>query len=252
MKNIKIVIEYDGTAYHGWQVQPSVITIQEVLMVAIKKLAGENVVITGASRTDAGVHAKGQVANFLIDTKIPIKAFKEGLNSYLPHDVRIKEAELMAENFNSKRDAQQKRYEYFILISDNTPATFNKYFWHKRDDLNVDKMRSASELLVGTHDFSSFRDSGCDAKSPIREIYKAVVEEYSPHFLPIEGKILKFTFIGNAFLKQMIRNIVGTVVDVGLEKTTLDGFKEIFLAKDRTKAGITAPSRGLFLMEISY
>ncbi len=246
-RNILLRLEYHGTNYHGFQIQKNAPTIQGVIEEALATLTKEKIRIASASRTDAGVHALDHVITFKTQTTLPIRAFSHGLNQLLPHNIRIQEAHDMPLSFQVQKMAYKKEYAYFI-VTDKKNHVMNKYSWNLFADLELEPMQKCLSLIVGKHDFSSFRASDCDSVSPIREIHKARITRIKNPFL---GKVrfYKITIQGNGFLKHMVRNIVGTLVDVGTGKTKISDFKKIIASHDRTKAGMTAPAQGLFLMK---
>ena len=243
-KNFKIIIEYDGGAYHGWQRQPEDNSIQSEIEKALMAMTGEAISVTGSGRTDAGVHAYGQVANFICDTKHTAAVFLKALNSILPQDITIKSCEEIPRDFHARFAAKRKTYQYRILNQTVPPAIFRHYFWHIKKHLNVSLMQDACRHLIGTHDFKAFQGQGSDVKDTVREIYRADLSQKDNQII--------FEIEGNGFLRYMVRNIVGSLVDVGLEKLTPEAFHTVLLAKDRTQAGITAPALGLFLMDVKY
>lgn len=251
-RNILLTIEYDGTNYHGWQIQPNALTIQEILEKALHKLTNENIKLIGASRTDKGVHALDQRANFITTVPHPLKAFHQGLNSLIPEDIRIKNAEEVDITFDSRKNAKSKIYSYYIYQEKTNAAIFKNYMWHIEHSLDIEKMQEALNILIGKHDFSSFRAADCDSKNSIRQIYSTEIKIINNLFLRQDESALRIKIEGSSFLKFMVRNITGTIVNVGTGKTTISQFKEIFCGKDRTKAGATAPASGLVLERIKY
>jgi len=244
-KNFKLTIEYDGSAYHGWQRQAVHPTIQGKIETALKTMTGTQVTLTGSGRTDAGVHAYGQVANFICDTKLTPEIFQKGLNSILPKDIVITACTSVPEEFNARYDAQSKTYHYRILNRRLAAAIGRQYAWHIPQKLDFDAMRRAYPHIIGTHDFKAFEGTGSPRAHTERCVIHAdLVEKNDGH--------LVFEIEGNGFLRFMVRNIVGTLVDVGIGKITSDDFKRILQSKDRTLAGITAPAHGLFLMQVKY
>ena len=242
--NIKLTMEYDGTNYHGWQMQPNGPTIQSVLEQAVSTFFGVPTRVTGSGRTDAGVHALGQVVNFFCDPEPELHRLRRGLNALTPKDMSIKQVEIVPESFDARRDGRSRIYEYRIL-NRPTPSPFHlKYAWHVHDPLNAGRMRKAIRCLEGEHDFSSFRASGCDAPHPVRTVYRVSLDE--------SGELLILTIEATAFLRHMARNIVGTLVEVGRGQRSAKSFAELLEVRDRTKAGSTAPPHGLFLMEVKY
>jgi len=244
-KNFKITIEYDGTPFSGWQIQNNRITVQGEIEKALMTMTGEKVALLGSGRTDAGVHAFGQVANFRCDTTLSPEVFQKGLNSLLPDNVVIKSCETVPEKFHARYDAKSKIYHYRILNQSVPIAIFRKYAWHIRKKLDLNAMQNALSCIVGTHDFKALEGSGSPRSNSIRCIIDAKLEKTDDGFLI-------FKIEGDGFLKFMVRNIVGTLVDVGLGKITPDDFKRILISQDRNLAGITAPAHGLFLMEVKY
>jgi len=245
MPNFKITIEYDGSAYHGWQRQTMDRTIQGEIETALMTMAGNRVALTGSGRTDAGVHAYHQVANFQCETQLTPGVFQKGLNSLLPEDIVITSCEVVPEKFHAQYDAKSKTYHYRILNRPIPVAISRQYAWHIRKELDLDAMRSALRFIVGTHDFKAFEGSGSPRADTIRCIINADLFKTDDGYV-----VLKIE--GDGFLRFMVRNIVGTLVDVGLGKITPDDFKRILVSKDRNLAGITAPAHGLFLMSVRY
>jgi len=245
MRNIKLLIEYDGTGYHGWQVQPNAPTVQEVIEQKIEVMTRQRVRLIASGRTDAGVHALGQVANFRTTSSIPVEGLRRGLNSLLPSDIIIKSAEEVDLQFHAQYGAKRKIYRYAILNSDVPSALRRNYCWHLPGPLDVPAMQKASCVLLGRQDFSSFQGADADTEDPVREVYRA---EWS-----VEGEgFLHFTIEADGFLKHMVRNIVGTLAEVGRGKLSVEDFERILGARDRRQAGMTAPAQGLFLVEVKY
>ncbi len=243
--NLKLTIEYDGTAYHGWQRQKNARTIQETIESAIAVMVKEPVRLTGSGRTDAGVHALGQVANFHCRLEIPPKAFVAGLNSLLPDDIVIRSCEAVDNRFHSQYDARLKTYRYRILNRPIPSAIGRQYAWFIPRPLNISAMQKAVGYLVGTHDFTSFEASGSVRSHPTRTVHDARI------FSQPED-IICFEITANGFLRFMVRNIIGTLADVGIDKITPESFKQILSSKNRDLAGATAPPQGLFLVRVIY
>lgn len=242
--NIKLTVEYDGTRYHGWQVQAKGETIQAVLERAISTFVGKTTRITGSGRTDAGVHALGQVVNFSSDRDLDRHKTRRGLNALTPEDITIKEVEIVPDSFDARRDGRSRIYEYRIL-NRSTPSPFYlNRAWHVHESLDLQSMRAAIRCLEGEHDFSAFRAAGCDAAHPVRTVYRTALEP--------RGELIVYTIEATAFLRHMVRNIVGTLVEVGRGVRSPHSFAELLKSRDRTKAGPTAPPHGLFLMEVKY
>jgi tRNA pseudouridine38-40 synthase len=244
MRNIKLTIEYDGTAYHGWQFQPNLETIQGTIEARLVQIAGESVKLFASGRTDTGVHALGQVANFKTHSNLDVQSFLRALNSLLPEDIRVKGVEEVDEGFHARFSAKAKIYEYRILNGE-LPSPFHRHYsWFIPGTLDLVRMRKAAVKLKGRHDFSSFCSAGSDFSSHIREIYEIDVG--------VRDVFIIIQVEANAFLKQMVRNIVGTLVDVGRRKLTPLQFGAILEARDRRRAGVTAPGQGLFLVRVNY
>jgi len=245
MRNIKLTIEYDGTAYHGWQIQAQDITIQEAIEKALSTMTREKIRLSGSGRTDAGVHALGQVANFKTDSKIPADGFLAGLNSLLPDDIVITACEAVDDAFHARFSAKIKTYQYRIFNYRVPIAIGRQYAWHIRKKLDVSAMQQAIAHIIGTYDFKSFEGTGSPRDHTIRTVMQA-------EFAEKEDGYLIFEITSNGFLRYMVRNLVGTLADVGLLKTSPDEFKNILEAKNRDLAGATAPPQGLFLVNVSY
>ena len=244
-KNIRLILEYDGTRYHGWQRQKNDTTIQSLIEDSIGIMTGESVTLIGSGRTDAGVHALGQVCNFITRSGIDPESMRSGLNSLLPNDIFIRQADYMPLDFHSRYSAKSKTYEYRVWNGKEPNIFLRDYSWHVRDNLDLDGMRRCVSLLIGKHDFSSFKSSGSGSRDPVREMV------YADLHCP-EQSVLYFTFEADGFLRHMIRNILGTVIDVGKGKINFDEFEKIFQSKDRRNAGIKAPPQGLFLKFVRY
>ena len=245
MPRIKLVLEYDGTHYVGWQLQPNGPSIQGRLQRALQELIGAPVDVFAAGRTDSGVHARGQVVAFDSPVNLPLRAYWMGLNGLLPDDVAVVTAEEVDPAFDPRRWAKGKRYVYRISnLRGRTPLRRYSH-WEIFQPLNLEAMRQGAAHLIGRHDFSSFRAADCEAKHPIREISTA-------RFDGSAGDEITFTVEGTAFLRHMVRNLIGTLVNVGRGKHPSPWVKEVLEARRRDHAGITAPPHGLTLMEVFY
>ncbi|MFQ5881532.1 MAG: tRNA pseudouridine(38-40) synthase TruA [Candidatus Methylomirabilales bacterium] len=244
MHNLKLTLEYDGTAYHGWQAQPGLPTIQGILQETVKRIAGEEIQVIGAGRTDAGVHALAQVANFWTGKEMAVDVWERALNGLLPPDVVVKGVERVPEEFEARRSAKGKTYRYSILNGLYPSALERHFLLHIRDRLDLASMAVAVSYLIGEQDFSAFRAADGDHQNPVRQIYEA-------RFVT-EGNRLHFVITGNGFLKHMIRIMGGTLLDVGTGKLTPGEFRQILHSKDRQSAGRTAPPHGLCLMRVCY
>ena len=245
LKNFKIIIEYDGTNYHGWQRQKHDRTIQQEIEQALSTMTAGRVTLNGSGRTDTGVHALGQVANFLCETDLPESTFQKGLNSLLPDDIVIRDCRLVDEIFHARYDVKSKVYHYRILNRKLPSAFERQYAWFIRRKLDTAAMRSAIADIIGSHDFKSFEGTGSPRSHTTRNILAADLSEHE------DGSLI-FKIEADGFLRYMVRNIVGTLVDVGLNKITPAEFKGILESKDRSNASATAPAQGLFLMEVKY
>jgi len=245
MPNFKITIEYDGSAYHGWQRQATDRTIQGEIENALMIMTDDIITVTGSGRTDAGVHALNQAANFKCDTSLTPDAFLKGLNSLLPEDIVITSCKVVPEKFHARYDVKSKVYDYRILNRFLPAAISRQYAWHIRKKLDLSAMQEALRYIMGSHDFKAFEGTGSPRASTVRCIQNA-------DFIRTDNDYLVLKIEGDGFLKFMVRNIVGTLVDVGLGRITPDGFKQILISKDRNLAGITAPAHGLFLIEVKY
>jgi tRNA pseudouridine38-40 synthase len=242
-KSYKMTVSYVGTEYCGWQVQTGLTTIQGVIESLLSTVFDRRIVLRYASRTDSGVHALGQVAGFTCESKFTAQDIQKILNTQLPNDIVVKNVEEVSLDFDPRRT---KRKTYFYLI-DNSPVRdpfrVNRVWW-VRQKLNKNKMLEALEFFKGKKDFMAFMGSGSGAKTTIREIYDISVYE--------KGDVMKISFTGNGFLKQMIRNIIGTVVEVGRGRFEPEDIKTMLESKDRRKAGVTAPPYGLYLERVYY
>ncbi|MGD8833964.1 MAG: tRNA pseudouridine(38-40) synthase TruA [Desulfobacteraceae bacterium] len=244
-KNFKLTIEYDGTHYHGWQVQPNGRSIQKEIESAIETMTRKKIRLSASGRTDAGVHALGQVANFSCDTAITPAGLQKGLNSMLPDDIVIRHAMEVPPQFHARYDATGKLYRYHILNQELPSAIDRRYTWWIRSPLDLAAMEEAGAHIIGEHDFKAFEGTGSPRSHTIRKVVKSRFTR-SP-----EGRIT-FDIQANGFLRYMVRNIIGTLVDVGRHKKSPGQVKEILDSKDRSLAAATAPPTGLFLVEVYY
>lgn len=241
---IKLTVEYDGTNYHGWQFQTNCASIQSVLERAIAIFLRTTTRVTAAGRTDAGVHALGQVVSFVTEQKFSAHRIRRALNALTPRDITIKEVEFVPDFFDPRRDALSRVYEYHILNRATESPFYLHRAWRLHERLNVESMRDAISCLPGEHDFTSFRAGDCDAAHPIRRVYQTSLEA--------RGELLVFSIEATAFLRHMVRNIVGTLAEVGRGARSVEAFRQLLEMKDRSKAGDTAPPHGLFLVEVKY
>ena len=245
MRNIKLTIEYDGKDFNGWQKQPNKLNIQGNIENAIKEIIGEEVDLMASGRTDAGVHAVGQVANFKTNSNLPIEKFPIAINSKLKKSIRIKNAEEVSNDFHSRLSCKEKTYRYIINNSTMGTAIYRNLETHIPMKLDIAKMQEAVKYFEGTHDFKAFKASGTSSKSSIRTIYKAEVKE-----MPDERIWIELT--GNGFLYNMVRIISGTLVEVGLGKIEPTNIQEIINSQKRENAGKTLPPQGLYLLKVEY
>jgi tRNA pseudouridine38-40 synthase len=245
IKNFKLIIEYDGTQYHGWQRQPNGMSIQQAVETAIETMTRRKITLIGSGRTDAGVHALGQTANFKCETRLEPDEIQKGLNSLLPKDIVIHKCLAVPTEFHARYDVKSKRYRYCILNRQLPAAIGRQYAWWIRSPLDVSAMQLAADCIVGEHDFKAFEATGSPRGHTRRRVLEARWERRI-------GERLTFDIIADGFLRYMVRNIVGTLVSVGQHRITPERFEEVLNALDRTAAGATAPAHGLFLVEVHY
>lgn len=246
MPRYKLIIEYDGTGFKGWQKQQNGLSIQELIEQAIQSFSAEKVIIFGAGRTDAGVHATHQCAHF--DLAKPYDPYKVqgAINHFLqPHPILVLEVTEVTDEFHARFSAKNRSYIYQILNRANPSVLLRNLTWHISSPLDIDSMRMAAQLLIGKHDFSSFRSAHCQSKSAIKTINRITIEK-------AEEGLIKIFISAPSFLHNQVRIIVASLVQVGLHRWTKDDFKKVLDAKDRTKAAQTAPARGLYLNDIEY
>ena len=243
MRNIMITIQYDGTNYCGWQKQNNGLGIQDIIQNSIYKITKEDVDLTSSGRTDAGVHALGQVANFKTNSKIPVEKIPGAINASLPDDICIVDAKEVDLNFHSRYSAKKKRYRYVIYNNKYKNPIFRKYSYHVKYNLNFEKMKEESMHLLGEHDFVGFMSTGSSVKSTVRTIYHIDLKK--------EDDLIVIEVEGNGFLYNMVRIIAGTLIDIGRGKIT-ESLKDIIESKERSRAGHTAQASGLFLKKVYY
>ena len=240
----KITLEYDGTDYHGWQIQPNGRTIQAVLESAIARMTGESVRVAAAGRTDAGVHASGQVVGVSLHRPVPTERLFSALNALTPADVGIKAVEVVPDDFDPRRAARSRVYIYRIWNARWVSPFWRRYAWHVAQPLDTDGMRAAAACLIGEHDFSAFQAAGCDAEHAVRRVVRSEIEQRAP--------LLTYTIEATAFLRHMVRNIVGTLVEVGTGDRPADDLPRLLAIRNRPSAGPTAPACGLCLVTVKY
>ena len=245
MRNIKLLVEYEGTDYAGWQAQKNGPSIQGSIVEAVKRLTGEDATVFGASRTDAGVHAHGQVACFNTASSIPLPNFRSGLNMFLPADIVVNEAIEAPFDFDPRRRSLGKTYVYRVLNRPYPSALLRRFAWFVGRPLDIDLMRDAARHMIGEKDFTSFRAAESDSLHSMREVRSVIIRA-------ADGGVIEFEVKGNAFLRHMVRIMVGTLVDVGRGRISPGDIPMIIDARDRCSAGMTAPPHGLTLMSVDY
>ena len=245
-RRVKVTVSYDGAGYQGFQLQANGVTVQSVIEDALGRLLEEPVRVRAAGRTDSGVHAREQVIDFADSGRRSPETIVRGGNALLPADIRILSAEEVPPSFDALRGARSKHYRYFLYVAPVASPFLARYAWHLGRPLGIGAMRHALAHIVGRHDFASFRGQGCTARTTVREIFRAGIEaEAVPGLFSVRIE-------GSGFLRHMVRNVVGTVVDVGRGKSPPDLVRELLGLRDRTLAGPTAPAHGLFLWEVTY
>lgn len=244
MRTIKLIIEYDGTNYAGWQIQPNGLAVQQVIEEALLRLLGEEVRLRSSGRTDAGVHARAMVATFTTTRSLPLQAFVGGANRFLPPDIAILSATEVAPEFRPIQDARAKQYRYTIYNAPVRSPLRRLCSWHVRERLDTDAMALAARHFVGRHDFAAFRASNCAARTTVRRIDSVTIAR--------EGELIFIDVIGEGFLKNMVRVMAGTLVEVGRGRFSPERIAWLLENPDRSKAGVTAPACGLCLMNVSY
>jgi len=245
MRNIKITIEYDGTNYLGWQKQPQGSTVQEKIEKALTNMTGEKINLLGSGRTDSGVHAFAQVANFETNSNIKSIEFQMGLNSSLPIDITISDAQEVDMDFHAQFSSKSKTYIYKILNRPHPSALLRKRSWYVPTALDIDQMKKSAEYLIGEHDFKAFAQSGIEVKTTIRNVLNMSLEQK-------ENNIILFSIEATGFLKRMVRLIIGTLVQVGKGRITPLDFAQILNSGEKTKFVYAAPPQGLYLKEVKY
>ena len=244
MTRIALGLEYDGTDFVGWQLQRDSRTVQAELQVAVSSVAGSPVVVHGSGRTDAGVHADGQVAHFDSDAERTPRQWVLGINANLPPDIAVKWAMPVAAQFDARRTALWRRYRYSILQQPVRSARWRRRTWWVREPLDCARMTQAAVAWLGENDFSAFRAAACQSRSPMRRMLGVALRERAP--------LLEIEFLANAFLQHMVRNLVGVLVDIGRGRRPSAWAFELLAERDRTRAAMTAPAQGLTLAAIGY
>lgn len=244
MRNVLLTLKYDGTNYHGWQIQNNAITVQQVLAEALEKITNQPIMPNGCSRTDTGVHANMFCCNFKSDLLIPDKEIVRALNGNLPFDIAVTDCVTVNDDFHARFDCKSKQYVYQIVASPVRNPFYENYALHYKYPIYIDKMNEAAHQLVGKHDFAAFCSAGSSVQSTEREIFSAEFTQ--------DGDILRFSIEGDGFLYNMVRIIVGTMLYVSQGKINKDDISKIILSKKRENAGPTAPAKGLFLNKVNY
>ena len=244
MRTVKLTIEYDGTGYAGWQRQPDQPTVQARLEAAIQQITQVRLAVIGAGRTDSGVHALGQVASFRSEKGLKPEEWHRSLNGVLSPDICVRSVEVVPDDFHARYSAKTKLYEYRILNRPERPALDRHRVWHIRHPLDLAAMREAAKLLIGRHDFSSFQGHPTDTENPVCDLQRLDLIHEPP--------LIRIEVQADRFLKQMVRAIVGTLVEVGQGKRPAQSIKDILAAKSRPSAGVTAPPHGLYLVRVEY
>jgi tRNA pseudouridine38-40 synthase len=243
-RTIRLLVEYDGTDFAGWQRQDGQRTIQGCLEDAFREMTGQAVLVRGAGRTDAGVHAEGQVASVDLVSHIPCKGFLRGLNTLVPSSIAVLEVADMPAGWNARHDARGKIYRYCVWNHPVRSPSRARFSWHVYDALDTQAMRQAAAVLIGEHDFRAFRSADCDRKNTVRIVRRFEVRR--------DAALIAFEIEGTAFLRNMVRILVGTLVAVGKGKMTVEQVKAVLASGDRTQAGVTAPPCGLTLVRVIY
>ena len=264
-RTLKLTLAYDGTAYAGWQRQANAVSVQEILEDELSAIVGERTQIVGASRTDAGVHAAGQIASLAIEHHISCDDLVRALNARLPEDIRVRHAEDTFAGFDARHDAVSKTYRYAIWNGVAPSPFFRHVVWHVLQPLDVDAMVAAAPALLGAHDFSAFQAAGADTKTTNRRLLQSELREVglndesllgvpalASNVAGPEAKLLRYEVRGTGFLRYMVRAIVGTLVEIGRGRTAADRMTAILASRDRAQAGMTAPAQGLMLWTVEY
>lgn len=241
---IRLVVEYDGTDFHGFQRQPGLRTVDKVLEEAICRLTKEEVQVMGSGRTDAGVHALGQVVAFSTEASIPPDRYRQAINTLLPSDIRVIHSEEATSDFHPRYNARRKTYRYLVYRSNEGYTLYRRYAHQYAGRLNLALMQEATQHVIGEHDFRGFMATGSDVQNTVRNVYQFTVEENLPW--------MKIEITANGFLYHMVRNLVGTLIEIGREVMTFEQLLGVLRTGDRKKAGPTAPARGLFLVKVDY
>jgi tRNA pseudouridine38-40 synthase len=254
-RTLKLTLAYDGTDFSGWQRQASERTVQAVLEDTLAPIEKRTVIVMAASRTDAGVHAAGQVASFTLERSIAIEELQRALNATLPPDVRVMRTELAADGFSARRDARRKTYHYSIWNGVTLPPAWRRYALHVPQRLDINAMNDAASALLGGHDFVSFQAAGSDVKTTVRRVVASGVHDVDVSAFAAVApgdRLLRYEVTGNGFLRHMVRTIAGTLIECGWRGKGAAEMRAIVEARDRSRAGATAPPHGLTLWKVEY
>jgi len=244
MRNLRFTVAYDGTNYSGWQRQTNALAVQELIEKALTKICKEQITIFGSGRTDAGVHALGQVVSFRTTCSIPVERLNAALNGLLPTDIVTREGQEVSSAFHARSSAKEKQYRY-LIYNDPMPSPFCRHYaWQLFRPLDFRAMQQAAECFIGTHDFSAFRSTGGGPKKPVRTMYLSNWKR--------QGLFLEYEVRGTGFLYHMVRNMVGAMVAIGRNKIPADAISESLLSKERHLKWTTAPAHGLYLVSVTY
>ena len=244
MARIKLIVAYDGTDYVGWQYQPNGISVQQRLEEALHQLTGIIHTVYSSGRTDSGVHARGMVCHLTTEKNLPLSAWREGVNRFLPDDIAVRHVELVDDQFHARFSARGKHYRYTILHDPVRSPQERKISWQVKKPLDLEKMEQAAQDFIGQHDFAAFRTSGCNADTTIREIFSINFSK--------EGSLLHIDICGSGFLRNMIRMMVGTLVQIGRGKRPVDAIQKLIEGAEPVASPLTAPAQGLCLMEVWF
>ena len=242
--NIRLTLAFDGTAYHGWQIQNDSQTIQGLLSDAIARITGERVTAAGSGRTDSGTHARGLVANFHTGSKLSPDKILRALNSLLPRDIRVLSARQVSPDFHARKSAVSKIYRYQVYLGPVLPPHLKREYFHYPLPVDLGKMGRAARLFEGEHDFASYAKTNASTSGTVRRIFRCSLQK--------RGHLLFLTVEGNGFLHHMVRNMAGTLLEVGRGSIGMDDFEALFIKRDRRLAGFTAPANGLILLKVKY
>jgi len=242
--NFRVTLAYDGTDFRGWQMQGGERTVQKVLTEALVRIDGARVIVHGAGRTDSGVHAEGQVASFFLQRPRPAEELRRALNGNLPPDLRVLEAAPTSADFHARANARSKTYRYQLYTAQVMCPFLRRFFWHYPHPLDLERLAEDGEALLGRHDFSAFTVSDCDVRSRIRTLTGFRIESDGPQVL--------LTFAGDGFLRQMVRTIVGTLVDSNRGRLRAGSIRDLLTSRQRSLAGTPAPAKGLTMVKVEY